>query len=164
MSGGVIMSENADGGVVPDIVGARPDNYAGDVTPAEAWRVLQENPGAVLVDVRTRAEWSFVGLPDLAAAGKEPLLIEWQQYPTMALNPGFAADLSSTLGNGRKDLPVFFLCRSGARSRSAAVAMTGVGFTRCFNVAGGFEGDLDGAKHRGTQSGWKAAGLPWAQS
>ncbi|MBX3445710.1 MAG: rhodanese-like domain-containing protein [Parvibaculaceae bacterium] len=149
---------------MPGIVGIPPENYAGDVTPAEAWRVLSENPDAVLVDVRTRAEWSFVGLPDLGAAGKEPVLMEWQQFPTMALNPGFAADLASALGNARKDAPVLFLCRSGARSRSAAIAMTGVGFGRCFNIVGGFEGDLDGTKHRGTQNGWKAAGLPWMQS
>lgn len=164
VSGGVSMSEKSEKGGVPEIVGAMPGNYAGDVTPAEAWRVLQENPDAVLVDVRTRAEWSFVGLPDLSAAGKEPVLMEWQLYPTMALNPGFVADLSSTLGQARKDAPVLFLCRSGARSRSAAIAMTGVGFGRCYNIAGGFEGDLDAVRHRGAQNGWKAADLPWAQS
>jgi rhodanese-related sulfurtransferase len=158
------MSGKSDEGGLPVIVGARPDNYAGDVLPAEAWRVLRENPDAVLVDVRTRAEWSFVGLPDLSAAGKEPVLMEWQLFPTMALNPGFAADLSSALGQARKDAPVLFLCRSGARSRSAAIAMTGVGFGRCYNIAGGFEGDLDAERHRGAQNGWKAADLPWAQS
>ena len=116
------------------------------------------------VDVRTRAEWSFVGVPDLSAAGKEPVLMEWQLFPTMSLNPGFAADLSSALGQARKNAPVLFLCRSGARSRAAAIAMTGVGFSRCFNILGGFEGDLDGMKHRGRQNGWKAADLPWVQS
>lgn len=164
VSGGVSMSDKAQEGGQPEIVGAHPGNYAGDVTPAEAWRVLCENPDAVLVDVRTRAEWSFVGLPDLASAGKEPVLMEWQLFPTMSLNPGFAADLSSALGQARKDAPVLFLCRSGARSRSAAIAMTGVGFSRCYNIAGGFEGDLDASKHRGAQNGWKAGGLPWVQS
>lgn len=163
-SGGVNMSDKAEEGGLPEIVGAHPGNYAGDVTPAETWRVLRENPDAVLVDVRTRAEWSFVGVPDLSAAGKEPVLMEWQLFPTMALNPGFAAGLSSALGQSHKNAPVFFLCRSGARSRAAAIAMTGVGFSRCFNIAGGFEGDLDASKHRGTNSGWKAADLPWVQS
>lgn len=158
------MSDKSQQGGLPEIVGASPGNYAGDVTPAEAWRVLRENPDAVLVDVRTRAEWSFVGLPDLAAAGKEPVLMEWQLFPTMALNPGFAADLSSALGQTRKEAPVLFLCRSGARSRAAAIAMAGVGFSRCYNIAGGFEGDLDASKHRGEQNGWKACGLPWVQS
>ena len=172
MSGGVSMSgevsgsksDKIEGGVMPEIVGPHPGNYAGDVTPAEAWRVLEANPDAVLVDVRTRAEWSFVGLADLSGLGKEPVLMEWQQFPTMAANAGFVADLSAALGAARKAAPVLFLCRSGARSRAAAIAMTAAGFGRCFNIAGGFEGDLDGERHRGRQNGWKAAALPWAQS
>lgn len=175
MSGGVSMSGGmsggksggtggAQGGALPEVVGPRPENYAGDVTPAEAWRVLEANPDAVLVDVRTRAEWSFVGLPDLSGLGKEPVLMEWQQFPTMAANAGFAADLSQALGAARKGAPVLFLCRSGARSRSAAIAMTAAGFGNCFNIAGGFEGDLDGERHRGRHNGWKAASLPWVQS
>ena len=158
------MSEKAVGGVVPETQGARPENYAGDITPAEAWRVLKENPDAVLVDVRTRAEWSFVGVPDLSGAAKEPVLLEWQQYPTMAVNAGFTADLSSTLGAAGKNAPVLFLCRSGVRSRAAAIAMTEVGFSACYNIAGGFEGDLDEKRRRGARTGWKAADLPWAQS
>ncbi|MEQ8380095.1 rhodanese-like domain-containing protein [Parvibaculum sp.] len=172
MSGGVSMSDDrsngksggAQGDAVPEIVGVRPENYAGDVTPSEAWRVLEANPQAVLVDVRTRAEWSFVGLPDLSGLGKEPVMMEWQQFPTMAVNAGFAADLSSALGAARRNAPVLFLCRSGARSKAAAIAMTAVGFGNCFNIAGGFEGDLDGERHRGRHNGWKAAALPWAQS
>lgn len=158
------MSDRMEGFGVPEVTGSRPDNYAGDVAPQEAWRVLQSDPDAVLVDVRTRAEWSFVGLPDLSGAGKEPVLMEWQQFPAMALNPDFTAALAGALGETRKDAPVFFLCRSGARSRSAAIAMTAAGFGRCYNIVGGFEGDLDGARHRGGSNGWKAAALPWAQS
>ncbi len=164
MSGGAFMSDKAEGDAVPEVIGGRPDNYGGDVAPEEAWRVLQSNPEAALVDVRTRAEWSFVGLPDLSGAGKEPVLMEWQQFPAMALNPGFAADLAGALGAARKQAPVFFLCRSGARSRAAAIAMTAAGFGQCFNIAGGFEGDLDGDRHRGGRTGWKAAALPWVQS
>ena len=63
-----------------------------------------------------------------------------------------------------KDAPVLFLCRSGARSRSAAIALTAAGFSRAYNIVGGFEGDLDGDRHRGQTNGWKAAGLPWKQS
>lgn len=158
------MSEKTESGVVPQTEGARSENYAGDITPAEAWRVLRENPDAVLVDVRTRAEWSFVGVPDLSGVGKEPVLLEWQQFPTMAVNGGFTADLSSTLGAARKNAPVLFLCRSGGRSRSAAMAMTEVGFSACYNIVGGFEGDLDEERHRGARTGWKAADLPWAQT
>lgn len=149
---------------MPEVIGKQPDDYAGDVTPEEAFRVLGADPKATLVDVRTRAEWSFVGLPDLSGMGKEPMLLEWQVFPAMERNPRFADDLASALGPDKKDVPVFFLCRSGARSRAAAIALTAAGFGRCFNIAGGFEGDLDGARHRGGRNGWKATGLPWAQS
>jgi rhodanese-related sulfurtransferase len=84
----------------------------------------------------------------------------------MAPNPSFVADVSQSVlrSGGAKDAPVFFLCRSGARSRAAAVAMTGAGFSRAYNVAGGFEGDVDREGHRGAKNGWKAAELPWRQS
>lgn len=135
--------------------------YAGDVTPEEAWKVLFDDAAASLVDVRTPAEWAFVGVPDLRTLGKEPVFVPWQLYPTMELNRGFAELIDSA--GLRRDAPVFFLCRSGARSRSAAIAMTGQGYAACYNIAGGFEGDKDPKNHRGTVSGWKVAGLPWAQ-
>jgi rhodanese-related sulfurtransferase len=149
--------------VKPAILGDHPANYAGDISAQEAWRVLSENPDAVLVDVRTRAEWSYVGVADLGPLGKEPLLVEWQSFPSMSVNPGFADDVARALGDDRRDAPVLFLCRSGARSRAAAVAMTAQGFVQSYNIAGGFEGDLDDHRHRGGRNGWKASGLPWVQ-
>ena len=137
--------------------------YAGDLSVEDAWELLKSDPQARLVDVRTSAEWNFVGLPDLSILGKEVALVEWQQFPTMQVNPTFVAD-AAQVSAGSKDAPVLFICRSGARSRSAAVALTREGFTRAYNVAGGFEGDLDGERHRGNSNGWKAAGLPWKQT
>jgi rhodanese-related sulfurtransferase len=140
--------------------------YAGDVSTAEAWALLEKEPKAQLIDVRTTAEWTFVGLPDLSGVGRETLCVEWQSYPDMAVNPQFAnlvADRLTKAGAG-KDTPLLFLCRSGARSRAAAIAMTRAGFGKAYNVAGGFEGDLDDARHRGHRNGWKAQGLPWRQS
>jgi rhodanese-related sulfurtransferase len=161
------MSGDADKSVKPEILGDRPRDYAGDVSVTEAWRVLEANPRAVLVDVRTQAEWSFVGLPDLSPLGKQPLLLEWQSFPSMGANPSFATELAARLveelGAEAKETPVLFLCRSGARSRSAAVALTAQGFHAAHNVAGGFEGDLDAERHRGHRNGWKASGLPWSQ-
>lgn len=139
--------------------------YAGDVDAEEAWRVLAEEPGAVLIDVRTRAEWGYVGLADLAALGKRPVLAEWQSFPTMEVRADFADALSQALeagGVGRGEA-LLFLCRSGARSLAAARAMTAAGYDRCFNVADGFEGPLDAEGHRGRVGGWKALGLPWRQ-
>ena len=135
-------------------------SYAGDVMPAEAWKRLQDDPRAVLVDVRTDAEWRFVGIPDLAPIGKQVRLVEWQTFPDGRPNPGFAGEVAGML---EKDQPVYFLCRSGARSKAAAIALTAMGFGPCYNVAQGFEGDKDGQSHRGRVGGWKHAGLPWRQ-
>lgn len=135
--------------------------YAGDITPQDAWQILSEDPRSVLVDVRTPAEWSYVGIPDLSTLGKKPLLIPWQLFPTMEVNAGFADQVMA--GELAADAPLLFLCRSGARSRAAAIALTQKGFQRCFNIAYGFEGDPDASRHRGTVNGWKVEGLPWVQ-
>ncbi len=134
--------------------------YAGDKSVEETWRALREDSSAVLVDVRTRAEWNFVGVPDLRETGKELVTVEWQGFPDSTRNADFVAEVQQQV---RPDQKVFLLCRSGARSRAAAIALTAAGFAACFNVAGGFEGDLDAQKHRGASGGWKAAGLPWIQ-
>ena len=136
--------------------------YAGDLSPQESWRLLGEDPRAVLIDVRTQPEWAFVGLPDLAPLGKNLLPLSWQVFPAMTVNPEFvdalrAADLAN-------DQPLLFLCRSGVRSVHAAMAVTAAGFSQAYNIAEGFEGAVDAEGHRGTVDGWKVAGLPWRQS
>lgn len=136
--------------------------YAGDVMPATAWKILTENKDAVLIDVRTRAEWNFVGLPELAPIGKEPALLEWQVFPSMQPNAEFVSTLGSAITD--KSTPLLFLCRSGARSAAAAKAMTAAGYSTCLNVAEGFEGPLDAQGKRGSAAGWKATGLPWRQN
>lgn len=148
----------------PQAIGTA-SGYAGDLTPEDAWKLLAEEPKALLVDVRTSAEWTFVGLPDLSPIGKEPLLIPWQELPDMALNPDFgqAVERLSTAQGADRSAPLVFLCRSGVRSRAAAIEMARRGYAACFNLAGGFEGELDPMGHRGTRNGWKAAGLPWRQ-
>ncbi len=133
-----------------------------DVAPRDAWASLAETPHAVLCDVRTVPEWQFVGVPDLGPLGRSALLISWQVYPEMAIAEDFCASLRDAGCN--LAAPLFFLCRSGVRSRAAAEAAEAAGFARCFNVAGGFEGPLDGEGRRGQLGGWKAAGLPWRQS
>jgi rhodanese-related sulfurtransferase len=136
--------------------------YAGDVSPTTAWKMLSERKDALLIDVRTRAEWNYVGLPDLASLDKKPALLEWQVFPSMQQNPEFVASLSGAVTD--KDAPMLFLCRSGVRSAAAAKAMTAAGYSSCFNVADGFEGPLDAQAKRGAAAGWKAAGLPWRQT
>ncbi len=139
--------------------------YAGDVDPQTAFDALAASDDAALVDVRTAAEWSFVGVADLSASGKDAIMAEWQGFPTMARNPSFEDQVAAALkarglgGSSR----IYFLCRSGARSRAAAIAMTARGFSHCFNITHGFEGDHDADGHRGRMNGWKASGLPWRQ-
>lgn len=139
----------------------------GEVDPVAAWQILETHPDALLVDVRSRAEWSFVGTPDLSPIGKQVILAEWRRYPDMAVNPGFAEALLAETGGTPSHL--LFICRSGARSLEAArevqARLDAAGAkTVCLNVAEGFEGGLDPEGHRGRLNGWKARGLAWRQS
>lgn len=129
--------------------------YAGALTPEEAYELMQSAPSAKLVDVRTRAEVDWVG----RVPGAE--LIEWISYPGMKSNPNFMAQLEQQVD---KEALVMFLCRSAARSHSAAIAATQAGYNACYNVLEGFEGDKDGEGHRNTLNGWRITGLPWEQS
>ena len=132
-----------------------------NISPSEVWQVLLRDPQAQLVDVRTDAEWTYVGLTDLSEAAKQPVLIPWQVFPRMAVNAGFIDQLKQAGCMPQQKL--YFLCRSGVRSLAAAQAAQAAGFVHCFNVADGFEGNPDGNGHRGQVAGWKAAGLPWRQ-
>ena len=132
-----------------------------DIAPAETWAAMQNDPAAMLVDVRTDAEWNYVGIPDLADAGKRVVLIPWQVYPSMAVNSHFTEALRK--GGVLPEHRVYFICRSGARSLAAAQAAQAAGYAAVFNVADGFEGPVDRDGHRGQAAGWKAASLPWLQ-
>ena len=136
-----------------------------DVGVAEVWERLRNDPTSVLIDVRTRAEWAFVGLPDLSQLGRQPVLVEWQTFPDNREDPRFEERLTTLLKEmgSTAEAHLFFICRSGSRSRRAAQTMMAAGYANCLNVADGFEGPLDGDHHRGGASGWKASGLPWAQ-
>lgn len=132
--------------------------YKGDIVPTEAHQRLKANPAAVLIDVRTQPEWTFVGVPTVDRLVR----MSWQVYPTMDVNARFVEEVEA-LGLP-KDAEILCLCRSGARSASAATALTKAGFTNCWNIAQGFEGDKDATGHRGKVNGWKQSGLPWVQS
>ncbi len=127
--------------------------YAGALTPAEAHELMKA--GTKLVDVRTK--------PELLYVGKVPgaLEVEWQTYPGSKPNPEFIGELAAST---KKDEPVMFMCRSGARSHAAAEAALRAGWKETYNVLEGFEGDKDPSGHRNTLNGWRKAGLPWTQS
>lgn len=131
-------------------------------TPEETFAALQGTANALLVDVRTRAEWAYVGLPDLATVGAEPILLEWQKFPDMTVDPNFGQALERACPD--KDTALYFLCRSGVRSLAAAREMRARGYANVFNISDGFEGPPDDSGHRGNRAGWKASGLPWRQS
>jgi rhodanese-related sulfurtransferase len=139
--------------------------HIADVPVDETWALLKADPKAVLIDVRTKAEWAFVGVPDLSPLGRRVVMVEWQSFPESRVDGQFTDRLSATLAaaGASKDDALYFICRSGGRSRMAAEAMADAGFQRCSNVAEGFEGPLDDTRHRGHIAGWKAAGLPWVQ-
>lgn len=141
---------------------ANPFAFAGDLSPRQAWDALQTEPGAHLVDVRTQPEWMFSGLPDLSSISKEAATISWKFYPNFTLNPDFVSQLEAAVPD--KSAPIYFLCKTGGRSTDAAIAATAAGYTRAYNVAGGFEGDMNNLHQRGSTNGWKAVGLPWFQA
>lgn len=129
--------------------------YEGALLPDEAYEIMQTAPGAKLVDVRTRAEFDWVGrIPDAVE-------IEWAIYPGMKPNTHFIAQLEQMVD---KEALVMFICRSGIRSHSAAITATQAGYADCYNVLEGFEGDKDADGHRNVLNGWCACGLPWEQS
>lgn len=130
--------------------------YFGALTPQESADFLAANPRARLIDVRTRAEWDWIGRVP------ESSLIEWQCYPEMQLNENFLSELAGEIPD--RSTPILFICRSGARSDLAARAATAAGYEQCFNVLEGFEGNRDNQGHRSTLGGWRAHALPWIQS
>jgi rhodanese-related sulfurtransferase len=128
--------------------------YEGALTPAEAYRITTLAPQARLIDVRTQAEWNYVGtIPG-------SVRIEWQTYPDGQLNPHFLSELKQQVNPG--DV-VMFICRSGVRSHAAAVAATQAGYGNSYNVLEGFQGNKDANGHRDRLGGWRNAGLPWVQ-
>ena len=128
--------------------------YSGALLPEEAFTLLQNVPAAKLVDVRSNAEWNFVGVIPGAVN------VEWKTFPGMIDNPHFLEQLKHQVD---AESLVMFICRTGARSDQAARTAAANGFSDCFNVLEGFEGDKDANGHRGKVNGWKARNLPWAQ-
>ncbi|MCY3878100.1 MAG: rhodanese-like domain-containing protein [Rhodobacteraceae bacterium] len=155
-------TRSGDGMQVPDA------RIIADISPELAWRELASNPESALVDVRTRAEWSFVGCADLTETGRRQAFVEWRHFPQLDVNPRFVDDVADRFGSDWPDT-LIFICRSGVRSREAAGVFSQAAsdrgrMVRCLNLAGGFEGDLDEESRRGAVNGWKVKGLPWKQS
>ncbi|MES2041905.1 MAG: rhodanese-like domain-containing protein [Pseudomonadota bacterium] len=131
--------------------------YAGAVSPQEAFALLQNDSKILLVDVRTNAERDWVGRVNINEA--QHLAVQWSLYPGGTPNPDFLAQLQASVPD--KDSVILFLCRSGVRSRHGAKLASENGYTNCFDILQGFEGDKDEQGHRKTVGGWCQNGLPW---
>lgn len=135
--------------------------YNANITATNAYHFISAHP-CVLIDVRTDAEWNYVGIPDLEATQASFIPLSWVLYPDYAKNQQFETQLKAVIE--QKDMPIFFLCKLGGRSSLAAQSAQTLGYDYCYNIAAGFEGDLNSHAQRGTVNGWKAEGLPWKQS
>lgn len=124
--------------------------------------MLSLESDAVLVDVRTEAEWQFAGVPNLSALNKKVTFLPLRNYPNYDVNPNFASVLNSL--PVEKTAKIIFLCKVGGRSADAAIAATELGFTNAYNILHGFEGSHDAKGQRGKVDGWKAENLPWVQA
>jgi rhodanese-related sulfurtransferase len=127
-----------------------------NLTPKQAFDLLQNDCSAVMIDVRTQMEHVYVGHPVGAVH------IPWKEAPGWEINPHFVADVTKLVSDF--NAPILLLCRSGQRSLSAAQALEQAGYKRLINIIDGFEGPLDQNNHRGNQGGWRFCGLPWKQS
>ena len=136
-------------------------SYKRNLLPKMAVERLQDNPQALFVDVRSKAEYKYVGFPE------NSILIPWIDDPDWEPNPEAFSDSVIQELDGRENLlntEIILICRSGFRSNEALKCLENKGFTQVSHVASGFEGDLDENDHRGNLNGWRHDGMPWSQS
>jgi rhodanese-related sulfurtransferase len=132
-----------------------------NVSSIECFKILSNVTDSYLVDVRTLPEWEFVGVPNLSIINKETIFVSFLIYPDMDENKNFEKKI---LDQGiQKNNNLYFICRSGQRSLYAAEFLINSGFSNCFNVHDGFEGDQNQHKKRSLINGWKYNNLPWKQ-
>ena len=136
-------------------------NNIKNISSQECFEKLSIEVNSQLIDVRTKPEWIYVGVPDLSSINKKVIFVSWQVYPEMGTNKFFENQILES--NIKKDNNLYFICRSGNRSNNAAEFLASRGFSNCFNVIDGFEGNLDHENHRSTIEGWKYHNLPWRQ-
>ena len=133
------------------------------VSPIKAWELMRENQRAVLIDVRSSMEYLFVG------HARGSVHVPWIDAPSWTVNPNFVTEVRKVMlggigiGEHADDAPVLLICRSGKRSLEAGKLLIENGFMEVYNIAEGFEGELDSQHHRSTTGGWRYHGLPWEQ-
>jgi rhodanese-related sulfurtransferase len=139
------------------------DQHPKGLTPQQALQLTEDNPQAVLVDIRSTMEFLFVGHP------KGAVHVPWIDEPDWIVNPDFVTEIRKLLLGGAvcspegPCAPVVLICRSGKRSLEAGKELLKAGFRSVYHVDEGFEGELDDDHHRSTSGGWRYHGLPWEQ-
>ncbi len=139
------------------------EHHLKGLTPKQAHDLIQSDPQALLVDIRSTMEFLFVGHPVGAVH------VPWIDEPDWTVNRNFVTEIRKLLLGGAictadsHCAPVILICRSGKRSLEAGRALLQGGLQTVFHVTEGFEGELDEHHHRGTLGGWRFHGLPWEQ-
>ncbi|WP_426173660.1 rhodanese-like domain-containing protein [Massilia sp. TWR1-2-2] len=149
---------------------------AGRYLDAREAYALKQKMGtkAFFVDVRTRYEVAYLGMPTVADANiayvEHPDDAPWDDKAgrfKLEVNSDFGPELARRMaakGLGKGDV-VIVMCRSGDRSARAANLLSQLGYASVFSVVDGFEGDVATSGPRQGQrvvNGWKNADLPWS--
>ena len=132
-----------------------------EINSYDCFAILKKNKHSHLIDVRTKPEWEFVGIPDLTSINRQTIFISWQLYPDMKINYGFGKEILRS--KSKQEDTIFAICRSGNRSHEAAQYLSKLGYRKIYNVSDGFEGNKDLGNHRSKLNGWKYNKLPWKQ-
>lgn len=139
------------------------------IDPMEVFKIIKSDQNSVIVDVRTVEEFNFAGYIDLSQlkdSGNQLLMLPLKLYPEMNYNQKFQETLEGFLKNyfsSPSEVKIFFICKTGGRSKEAATYFSNLGYKNCYNINNGFEGDLNEQNQRGKINGWKASNLPWRQ-
>lgn len=123
-----------------------------EITPKEAYDLLESEPGSVYVDVRTVGEFAAghpKGAVNIPVAASDPVR-------GMVLNPDFVRVVE---GQFPKDKKIIVGCQAGPRSSRAARLLEEAGYQDLSNVRGGF-GGMRGPDGQVVAAGWAALGLP----
>ncbi len=131
------------------------------ISAPDAWQICQQDPRALLIDVRSSMEYLFVGHP------QGSLHVPWIDEPDWVVNEHFVVDIRKLALGGLHetsgDVPIILICRSGVRSAEAGKVLIESGMKNVYHIDEGFEGKLDSSHHRSTVGGWRFYDLPWEQ-
>lgn len=145
------------------------------MTPNQASNYMKKHESkALFIDVRTRPEVNFLGMPTVASSNIPYMKMnDW--YSWNAKKKNFNLDVNSEFSSTVEELvktkgltkndTLILICRSGSRSSKAADLLSKLGYTKVYSIPEGYEGDKSKAvmtKGQRIVNGWKNSGLPWS--